>query len=138
MVEDVAVQGVVRRRLAVAGIVQGVGFRPFVWRRATRLGLAGFVSNGPDGVVIEVQGPGPAVDLFGEGFMAAAPPLAEVAAIETTSLPAQSDDEGFVILASREHGPGGTSLPADVATCAACRDELRDPSDRRHRHPFIN
>jgi len=138
MAQNVVVHGLVRRRLAVAGIVQGVGFRPFVWRRATGLGLTGFVSNGPDGVLIEVQGPGPAVDRFLDGFPAAVPPLAEIAALETTPLPAQPGDERFVILASREHGPGGTSLPADVATCATCRAELRDPGDRRHRHPFIN
>ena len=137
LAEGVQVPGKVRRRLAVAGIVQGVGFRPFIWRRATRLGLAGFVTNAPGGVVIELEGPSPVVDRFVAGLAVAAPPLAAITAIESTPLPVRGDAEGFAILSSSTDGPGSTSLPADVATCPTCLAELRDPADRRHGHPFI-
>jgi hydrogenase maturation protein HypF len=129
----------IRQRLSITGIVQGVGFRPFVWRRATRLGLAGSVENTPAGVVVEVQGPAAAVAAFTAGLVAAAPPLAAVEAIAVAELPlAVAEPAGFRILASVSSAGGRAAIPADIATCPACLAELADPADRRHGHAFIS
>ncbi|MCX4744460.1 carbamoyltransferase HypF [Kitasatospora sp. NBC_01287] len=125
-----------RRRVFVRGIVQGVGFRPFVFTLATELGLAGHVTNTGDGVLAEVEGPAAALADFCRRIGADAPPLAQVAAVEQESL-AATGASGFAILASRATGPARTLIPPDTATCADCLAELADPADRRHRHPFI-
>lgn len=132
---------VVRRRVAISGIVQGVGFRPFVWRRATRLGLSGWVGNDTVGVTAEVQGTTAAVAGFLEGLASAAPPLARVTGIESLDLPPHADEAGgrFVILESAGGAASrGALVPPDVAPCKACLAELADPGNRRHRYPFIN
>lgn len=129
----------IRRRLTITGIVQGVGFRPFVWRRATRLGLSGFVENTPAGVVVEVQGDAAPVAAFEDGFSNAAPPLAVIDRVLVEPLaPSPIDAAGhFRILESgRGDGPR-TLVPSDIATCEACLAELHDPADRRQGHPFI-
>ena len=124
-----------RREVTVRGVVQGVGFRPFVHGLATGLGLAGHVTNTGSGVLIEVEGPDSAVHDFCVRVRSDAPALAEVATVEHRELPA-SGAPGFAILAS--HGtPTGTLIPPDTATCADCLAELSDPADRRYRHPFI-
>lgn len=128
-----------RRRVTIGGVVQGVGFRPFVWRRATRLGLAGWVENDAAGVVLEVQGPPTAVAAFVEGLAAAAPPLAAVDRIAVAEVPAEPDTaRGFVILPSTTAGRRTTYVPADVAPCPACLEEIHRVDDRRHRYPFVN
>lgn len=125
-----------RCRLIVRGIVQGVGFRPFVYRIATVLGLAGSVRNEPEGVVIEVEGPRPDVETLIDRLWTSAPPMARVDSVEPAWLP-PAGLRGFVITTSR--GSTSTTLvPADVATCGACLAEMRDPANRRHRYPFIN
>ncbi|MFM8494981.1 MAG: carbamoyltransferase HypF, partial [Planctomycetia bacterium] len=126
----------VRRRLVITGIVQGVGFRPFVWRRAARFGLSGFVENTSAGVVVEVQGPDAAVAAFEDGLQAAAPPLAVIERIESRLIAPQAGDSFRILESGAGDGPR-TLLPADVATCAACLAELGDPGNRRHGHPFI-
>jgi len=129
----------IRQRFSITGVVQGVGFRPFVWRRATRLGLAGFVENTPAGVVVEVQGPAEALAEFATGLAAAAPPLATVETITVTDRPPVAvEPRGFRILASTAGGDGRPVVPADIATCSACLLELGDPADRRHGHAFIS
>ncbi|WP_051795988.1 carbamoyltransferase HypF [Streptomyces sp. NRRL S-87] len=125
-----------RRRVTVRGVVQGVGFRPYVYTRATALGLAGHVTNTPDGVVAEVEGPASAVREFCERLAADAPPLAVVDAVHHSELPA-AGTTGFTIVASRTEGAARTLVSPDTATCADCLAELADPADRRHRHPFI-
>ncbi|MFE3581580.1 carbamoyltransferase HypF [Streptomyces vinaceus] len=125
-----------RRRVTVRGVVQGVGFRPYVYARATGLGLAGHVTNTPEGVVAEVEGAPAAVSAFCERLAADAPPLAVVDAVDHHEVPA-SGGAGFTIVASRSGGPARTLVSPDVATCADCLAELADPADRRHRHPFI-
>jgi hydrogenase maturation protein HypF len=125
-----------RRRLDIAGVVQGVGFRPFVHRVASEHGLSGFVRNTPAGVTIEAEGPSAALDAFSEELVAGAPPLARVAEVTTRGLPVSRDD-GFAIVAS-DVGAGAAVVPADSATCADCLRELFDPADRRYRHPFIS
>ncbi|MEU9303616.1 carbamoyltransferase HypF [Streptomyces sp. NPDC048269] len=129
-------EAVQRRRITVRGVVQGVGFRPYVYTRATGLGLAGHVTNTPDGVVAEVEGATAAVSEFCERLAADAPPLAVVDAVEHCEVPV-AGGAGFTIVASRTGGPARTLVSPDVATCADCLTELADPADRRHRHPFI-
>ncbi|MEZ0095820.1 carbamoyltransferase HypF [Streptacidiphilus sp. EB129] len=127
----------VRRRFVVRGVVQGVGFRPFVHTLATELGLAGHVTNTGAGVVAEVEGPPARVARFTERLRAEAPPLAWIESVDQEAAPA-SGARGFAIVATRQGGAGGTLAPADVATCADCLAELADPADRRYRYPFIS
>ncbi|WP_327360517.1 carbamoyltransferase HypF [Streptomyces sp. NBC_01296] len=129
-------EAVQRRRVVVRGVVQGVGFRPYVYTRATGLGLAGHVTNTPEGVVAEVEGAPAAVSAFCERLAADAPPLAVVDAVDHHEVPV-AGGAGFTIVASRSGGPARTLVSPDVATCADCLTELADPADRRHRHPFI-
>ena len=125
-----------RVRLRVEGTVQGVGFRPHVHRLATDLGLAGFVLNDAAGVVVEVESDPAAVDRFLERLGAEAPALARIERVLPQELPAVGD-RGFAILRSDDARDVSAAVPADAATCADCLRELRDPADRRYRHPFI-
>jgi len=128
----------VRRRFTVTGVVQGVGFRPFVHRIATGLGLTGFVGNDSTAVFIEVQGPDSAVAEFGDRLVTEAPPLAVISSVSSAPVtPETVQDNGFQIVASRTEAAAPTAIPADVAVCDDCVRELFDPADRRHRHPFI-
>lgn len=129
-----------RMRVRVTGVVQGVGFRPFVWRRATRLGLGGWVENDAGGVTVELEGAAGAIAAFLDGFAAAAPPLARVTAIERTDIPcAAAASPTFTILESGRHQATRSAVvPADVAPCDACLAELADSRDRRFGHPFIS
>ncbi len=126
-----------RRRVRVAGVVQGVGFRPHVHRLASELGLAGYVLNDAEGVLLEAEGPGPALDRFAERLVADAPPLALVERVEVEPLVAQGE-RGFRIVTTRAGAPVRTLVPADVAVCDDCLAELFDPLDRRYRYPFVN
>lgn len=127
----------VRVRLTVRGVVQGVGFRPFVHRLATQEGLVGSVVNTGAGVVIEAQGPPLAIGRFGQRLRAEAPPLAAIHDVSSVLLP-PAPGEGFVIDASRAQAGATTAVPPDVALCADCRREVRDPADRRFGYPFTN
>ncbi|WP_330294414.1 carbamoyltransferase HypF [Streptomyces sp. NBC_00503] len=129
-------EAVQRRRVTVRGVVQGVGFRPYVYTRATGLGLAGHVTNTAEGVVAEVEGDPAAVAEFCDRLAADAPPLAVVDAVHHHQVPA-AGGAGFRIIASRSGGAVRTLVSPDTATCADCLAELADPADRRHRHPFI-
>ena len=123
-----------RLRIEVTGVVQGVGFRPTVWRLARELGLAGFVRNSSAGVEIEVEG-GRAGE-FAAALRAASPPLARITGLAAREIPALGS-AGFVILPSFEAG-ASTDLSPDTATCPDCLRELADPGDRRFGYPFIN
>ena len=125
-----------RSRFRVRGVVQGVGFRPFVYGLALRQGLDGFVLNDGDGVVIEAEGGGTALAAFTSALRAEAPPLARVETV-TVERMAATGRRGFSIAASTSVA-GTTVIPPDVATCAECVRELFDPADRRHRYPFVN
>jgi hydrogenase maturation protein HypF len=118
------------------GVVQGVGFRPFVHSLARRHGLAGFVLNDGEGVIAEAEGPSPALDAFAAALLADAPPLARVESVTSEAVPARHD-RSFEIAASRGSG-GSAAVPPDVATCDDCLRELFDPEDRRYRYPFLN
>jgi hydrogenase maturation protein HypF len=125
-------------RVRVTGVVQGVGFRPFVHRLALRHGLVGAVRNSGGDVRIDVQGPAPALDAFVAALTAEAPPLARIERVTTTPL-APLGSAAFVILESEDQPDRRQPPPVapDVALCAACERELFDPSNRRYRYPFI-
>jgi hydrogenase maturation protein HypF len=127
--------GVLRREVRVRGVVQGVGFRPFVYSLASELGLTGEVVNDSDGVLAQVQGEPVDVEAFCRRVRTDAPPLASVEGVTWRELPTRPG-AGFTIGASGT-GAGRTLVPPDVGTCAQCLAELADPADRRYRHPFI-
>ena len=125
-----------RRRLRVRGVVQGVGFRPFVYLLAERHGLGGFVLNDGNGVVIEVEGAPDELDALQESLRVEAPTLARIDDVVAEGLPPRGE-RSFRIVESRP--AGSTALvPPDVATCDECLRELFDPTDRRYRYPFVN
>ena len=126
-----------RRRYRVAGVVQGVGYRPFVYGLAARYGLGGFVLNDGDGVLIEAEGDPSALELFAQALEAEAPWLARVEGVSAEPLPPLGERR-FEIAASRPGAAPGALIPPDLATCEACLRELRDPADRRYRYPFLN
>ncbi len=126
-----------RRGIRVTGIVQGVGFRPFVYGLAGQLGLAGFVGNDERGVFIEAEGPGPALEALIDALRERPPPLALVTDVAATPLSPRGE-RTFAIAASAAGAAAATLISPDTATCADCLRELWDPADRRHRHPFIN
>ncbi len=132
-----------RREVAVRGIVQGVGFRPFIYALARRHGLAGLVRNDAAGVHIEAEGVAEALNLFLRGITEEAPPLAVVEAVSWRALPVHGGPEargeqGFRIEESREGAQRRALVSPDVATCDACLRELFDSADRRYRYPFTN
>jgi len=129
------------RRIEIRGTVQGVGFRPWVYRLARGVGVRGRVRNDAAGVTIEAFGAAPQLDELCRRLRAEPPPAAEIRAldwrpIETDAAPAA--DDGFAIVDSAESAERRLSIPPDLATCEACRRELFDPGDRRHRYPFTN
>jgi len=126
-----------RRRIVVSGVVQGVGFRPFVHGLATRAGLSGFVGNDSGSVFVEVEGPAAALDVFAQALHSEAPPLAHVEAVEVAALEPTGETQFRIVESEQRAGPR-TFVSPDVATCDDCLRELFDPADRRHRHPFVN
>ena len=126
-----------RRKIRVRGTVQGVGYRPFVYRHAAALGLAGQVSNDSEGVLVEAEGPADRLDELARALADDAPPLALVTAVESTSL-VPTGEEGFTIVESRAEGAPTVPVSVDVATCANCLREVDDPADRRFGYPFTN
>src|SRR5476651_1290457 len=123
-----------RLRLRVRGLVQGVGFRPHVWRLAMQNDLTGFALNDQDGVLIEVQG---TVDAFVDDLVALAPALARIDDVESELCAFVAGERDFVIRNSEQNGPARTAITPDVAVCEACLAELFDPSNRRYLYPFI-
>jgi hydrogenase maturation protein HypF len=123
--------------LRIRGLVQGVGFRPTVWRIARDLGLRGDVRNDGDGVLVRLWAAPAQVDAFCERLAADCPPLARIDGIERAPLHQPLAADEFRILAS-EASAVHTGIVPDAATCSACRDEIFDPGNRRHRYPFTN
>jgi hydrogenase maturation protein HypF len=131
-------EGLLRREaITVRGVVQGVGFRPFVYRLAAEEGLAGFIGNDTGGVTIEVEGPAGRIDSFRRRLQAEAPPLSRIDFVIAQSVPPK-EEENFRIVASAAGGQVSTGIPADAATCIDCLREMLDPNDRRYRYPFLN
>ncbi len=136
-VDDQRLRARVRVRVRVRGTVQGVGFRPYVYRLARELSLAGFVLNDAHGVLAEVEGSAAAVDAFLARLGPEAPPLSVVEDIACQARP-ESGERGFVIRESPHGEVPDAPVTPDTAVCADCLRELRDPTDRRFRYPFIN
>jgi len=126
-------------RIHISGIVQGVGFRPFVYGLATRLGLSGWCLNDSEGVVIEVHGD--SIELFVRELKETAPPLSMIEEMTVTGLPpalAETAGAGFHIRESVSEAGKSVLVSPDIAVCADCLREMNDPGDRRHLYPFIN
>ena len=123
-------------RIHVKGVVQGVGFRPFVYNLAARHHLMGWVLNATSGVVIEAEGASSVLDLFCRDLVGLSPPLSRIDEVENQAIPVK----GYFRFDIRESeaDPGYVLISPDIATCQSCREELFDPGDRRYRYPFIN
>ena len=127
-----------RRRLRIQGVVQGVGFRPFVFGLAHRLQLGGLVGNDAEGVFLEIEGPAPQLDVFETLLKQQAPPLARIDKIQSQPMEALGESD-FVIVASSPAKIGAMALVSpDQCLCPECRSELLDPGDRRYFYPFLN
>ena len=122
--------------ITVHGVVQGVGFRPFVYRLAHRLGLDGTVVNNGDGVRVHIGGAEDAVSRFVAALREEAPPVARI--VRVGMEPAETPAHGFHILASDSGGSPSTQIAPDLAICADCLAEIQDPDNRRYRYPFTN
>jgi len=129
-----------RRRLRVTGTVQGVGFRPFIYRLAREHALAGWVRNDVHGVTIEAAGEATVLDAFTAAIRAEAPPAARVEAVAELErgAPVEGVAHGFVIVPSEDARDVTTAISPDLPACDDCLREMRDPADRRHGYPFIN
>ena len=126
-----------RQRIIIEGVVQGVGFRPFVFQLANRMGVAGSVRNDSRGVTIEAEAGARVLSAFVSALQVEKPPLASITSIDLDELPVSGED-GFIILESRAELTARAQVPADAAVCTDCLRELFDPADRRFRYPFIN
>lgn len=126
-----------RLRLVVRGAVQGVGFRPYVYRLAHRHDLDGWVNNSADGVHIEVEGPKAKLEQFFLALGPERPPRAIIQGLESVWLD-PAGHRGFEIRESTETGAATTLVSPDIAVCDDCRGEIFESSDRRHRYPFTN
>ncbi len=124
--------------LVVHGVIQGVGFRPFVYRLAKKVEVCGSIANTSQGVVILAEGAPADLDRFIHALTSEAPPLARITSIRQQEASCDGDRRGFTILQSRASSTPSTMVPADIALCDDCRQELLDPADRRYRYPFIN
>ena len=125
------------RSIRVRGVVQGVGFRPFVYRLAQEHGLAGWVLNGEDGVAIYAEGPQQHMAAFLEAIRTQAPSAAAISEIEVRS--AEPDGlVGFNIRESERHERPTVRISPDLPVCDLCLQELSDPANRRYQYPYIN
>ena len=120
------------------GVVQGVGFRPFVYRLASEEGLAGFIGNDTDGVTIEIEGPAERVEAFRVRLCARGAAAFPHRFCNALAKFRRRENRDSASSASEVHGQVSTGIPADAATCADCLRELLDPADRRYRYPFLN
>jgi hydrogenase maturation protein HypF len=129
--------GLRRVRARVDGTVQGVGYRPFVYRLAHELDLSGWVLNDERGVLVEAEGTAEAVAALVQRLRSEAPPLADVRGVTSEELPA-TGGAGFQIVQSTRSGAATAPVTPDTASCEDCLAELADPADRRYRYPFLN
>ncbi len=117
--------------------MQGVGFRPFVYRMATACSLSGYVLNDGEGVTVEIEGPKELLERFIRGLHEELPPLARLDSVKTEEMQC-TGERSFKILASDTNAAKKTAVSPDVTVCEACLKEMRDPANRRYRYPFIN
>lgn len=128
----------IRIAFTVHGQVQGVGFRPHIWRLAREEKLTGSVGNTSAGVRIEVQGASQALEAFGRRLRQELPPLARITRLEQQELPVIPLEDTFSIRSSHGHGGQNVLVSADVSVCADCLADMRNPANRRHNYPFTN
>ncbi|MCG9711845.1 carbamoyltransferase HypF [Shewanella insulae] len=126
-----------RVRLAITGIVQGVGFRPFVYRWATELGLLGLTFNHSKGVTVELQGSEEAINAFVETLTQTPPPLARIDSLSETEMPLE-DCDSFEIVHSQADAKAVVAVSSDKSSCQECLDEIMDPGNRHYQYPFTN
>jgi hydrogenase maturation protein HypF len=127
-----------RWQLQISGVVQGVGFRPFLHNLADQLGVSGWVRNTSTGVEMELQGPASLLDQFVSHLQHNAPPLARILALEATPIPVIADQPTGLEIRSSQSQSGRTLVSPDVATCEQCLCEIFDPADRRYHYAFTN
>lgn len=127
----------IRQRIFVRGMVQGIGFRPYVYRRALEHGLSGFVGNNSEGAFVEIEGSPEQAAVFLASLRESPPPHARIDGLEFTEL-AVLGEEGFRIVMSEQHEESSTPVSPDLAICGQCLSELFDPGNRRFRYPFLN
>ena len=135
--DETADSEISRKRLLITGVVQGVGFRPFVFALAQRHALAGHVGNDSGGVFIEIEGPGEALEAFQGSLVREAPPLAYIEHISAQLVQPRGESQ-FTIVHSESRVEANTLLSPDVCVCDDCLGETLDPADRRFRYPFTN
>ncbi len=128
----------IRQSYLISGQVQGVGFRPFVYRLAERLGLTGFVRNTAAGVNLEVQGEPAALVAFVMALRTELPPLAQIADMRVSDIPAQPEESQFIIADSESAPATGVLVSPDVAMCGDCGRDIANSTDRRYNYPFAN
>lgn len=126
------------KKIIINGIVQGVGFRPFVYRAAVRYGITGTVRNDGQGVIIHAHGEADALTSFIDELRTSPPPLSAVRQFEVKDIEAESIPDTFAIMESKSGEKADVDVTLDTATCPDCLREMNDPKDRRHNHPFIN
>ncbi len=126
-----------RAKAAINGIVQGVGFRPFIYQLAKKKGLGGYIANTSTGVDIEVEGETEEIEIFFQEIHLRKPPLARIVHVEWQYLPPRRYRD-FIIKKSQVQAQRSTLVSPDVSVCDDCLREMNDPRDRRYRYPFIN
>ena len=128
----------IRKRAEIRGVVQGVGFRPFVYGLAVCAGVSGFVLNSGRGVTVEAEGNADMVDWFFERLRSEAPVLARIEAMDLVTIGLSAGGDGFEIRDSTTVADAFALVPPDIATCAECFADFRDPHNRRFGYPFTN
>ena len=127
-----------RKAIVISGLVQGVGFRPFVYRLAKELGLAGTVANTAKGVVIHVQGPALDLDVFYERVLREKPAVSHVQHSTCKDIPALPGEIDFIIISSNSTDSKSVAILPDLATCPDCLADVAQPDGRRHNYAFTN
>ena len=128
----------IRANIKINGIVQGVGFRPFIHRQVTKFALCGWIRNTSEGVELELEGSADAIDAFLADLLPSAPKLAYIESLRSERFRDLKHYEGFQIIGSKALDSRNTLISPDVAICEDCLRELFDPADRRHGYAFIN
>ncbi|MBI9078710.1 MAG: carbamoyltransferase HypF [Pseudodesulfovibrio sp.] len=129
---------IIRQHFTITGQVQGVGFRPFIYRIALDNMVTGTVKNSSEGVIIEIQGNPDQINTFSEDLIGKLPPLAQIITMDFKDIPPIEEEEGFAILKSTASAGHSVLISTDVATCPDCMNDIADANNRRYRYPFTN
>lgn len=126
-----------RKKLHITGLIQGVGFRPFIFNLASRMGLRGWVANNCEGVTVDLEGTASALDAFVQELQASPTAISKIESLTVTSLP-PCDYNSFELRPSETDSKPSMFISPDIATCPACREEIFDPQNRRYHYPFTS